>query len=564
MSGARLCYTHGMPTFRTEDEYLDYLSRHLDKLPEAERKTVVDRIQQRAIEKARVSFLDYIKLIAPALNPDFTMGRHIEIIAARLDEMFHNAWKPSKTHQTDRQQVSMCPGASKSEVCTRLYPSWCLGMNPRTRFIIVGHGIDFAKDEYGEKVRDIMWSDPYKIIFPDTDLREDKQAANRFLTTKGGEVISTGIEAQVAGRRAHIIIVDDAIVEDKAASKNVREKLVSDYPSKHRSRLFMQFACAELIVGTRWCQGDLHDYLHDIDKNSGNPWRRIRVPALLDEEGVALLRREGDPEDLYALDTSFWPEFQPTHRLVSTRASYESNMPRWYAVYMQKPSVQAGQFVNPDHFRKWEFASRPPIHTICISIDPAGTAKEYSDPSGMSVWGLWNDSEDGVSATKAILIDYAEKKLGWIDQIKECERLYAKHAPDFFLIEHASAGIQLIPELQRRGYPVRKWENKPKMDKDLRMNVAATLVESGRVYLPFPTGMLKTIQKSMDFRDKICSYPNVPHDDLHDSFSQFLVWCKRMNIMKPAQWEDQRAYTPNDDEDDDDEVQTRRTYTQAY
>lgn len=881
--------------FANEDDFLAYWAEHLHELPDkAERDRIIKRIEARAIQKAQVSFKDYVKLIGPALNPDFIFGRHMEVICDRLQQAFARAWQKSSDAPTAREQISLPPGGSKSETCTRLFPSWCLGVEPRTRILIVGHGIDFAKDEYGEKVRDILWSDEYKKIFPRTTLRPDKQAANRFLTDQGGEVLCTGIGAKVAGRRAHIIIVDDAIVEEEALSKDVRQQLVQGYPSKHRSRLFMQYAGAEIVVGcltgdtqilmadnttknikdiqpgellqtfgaggvceirpavkawsvgfddvylletkpgfpirgnanhpflndkgewvrladlkigdkivwrradldeiecfqadidlawalgymygdgwltynegkrpphpntghrarlqryvtcvaasiypelddricsiiqretgfrpkltkfgywrcdsrkvydlfqnlgfkgtaktkrvpqwvfsapekireaflfgmidagghyikegkhgygisscnlelladmkriavslgytvgkvrcykrkikaphskeptesinasifisskktnehfgfttvkslvllpekeevfdmevegnhnfianglvvhnTRWCKGDLHDYLYEIDKNSASPWRRTIIPALLTEEASALLRRDDDPDDYLAVGTSFWPEFQPTSRLISIRSSFENNMARWNAVYMQNPTGEMGVFLSGQDFRRWEFANAPPYHTKVISLDTAYTEKEYSDFSAMEVWALWNDG----GATKTILMDYAKRKLGFTEMITWCEELFRKHNPDWFLIEERSSGLAIIPELRRRGYPVRAW--KTRKDKIARMHDAAPIIQSGRVYVPKPPKHLPIIQKSEDFVQEMCAFPDVQHDDLHDAMTQFLLYCKEKGILAPQGWVDANPYTPIE-EDDEPETRGPRTYAQAY
>jgi hypothetical protein len=187
--------------FKTELEYLTYIVDYLDNFSKVERSHILARLEELQIIEARTSFLEYVKLMGPVLMPGFVMGRHIELIALRLEKLLHNAFKPSKDTPTDRWMLSLPPGGAKSQIVTRMFPSWALGVKPETRFIIVGHGIEFATDEYGAKIRDIMWSEEYKRIFPQTELRPDKQSAGRFLTTQGGEVLCTGIEAAVAGRR---------------------------------------------------------------------------------------------------------------------------------------------------------------------------------------------------------------------------------------------------------------------------------------------------------------------------------------------------------------------------
>jgi predicted phage terminase large subunit-like protein len=349
-------------------------------------------------------------------------------------------------------------------------------------------------------------------------------------------------------KNCHILLTDDAVVEDKALSKTVREKLVKDYPSKHRSRLFMNYAGAEVLVGTRWVQGDLHDYLATIDKSSASPWDIWRFPALLDEAGSAMLRRKGDPAGYLTPDTSFWPEFQPTDRLVSVRSSYENNMARWNAVFLQDPTPESGSILKAESFKRWTKPVRPPIHTIIISADTAYTKETYSDPSAFVVVGLWNDSFGGQKqVTNAILLDYLVKKISYIELVDTFATLYAKHSPDFILVEEAASGLAIVPELRKRGYPVRSF--KTKKDKILKANSVAPIIDSGRFYVPMPEGNMNVIQRTQEFLTEMSGFPDRPHDDLVDAVTNLFLYLKEQGIIAPDEWKDYEAYEPHDDED---------------
>ena len=111
---------------------------------------------------------------------------------------------------------------------------------------------------------------------------------------------------------------------------------------------------------------------------------------------------------------------------------------------------------------------------------------------------------------------------------------------------------------------MRAW--KTRKDKVVRMHDAAPLIQSGRVYVPYPPKALDVIQKSSNFVTEICDYPDVAHDDLHDAMTQFLLYCKEKGILAPEGWQDVQPFSPDEyDEDEEGVVNYRRkTYAQTY
>ena len=546
--------------FSTKEEYLEFISStDLDSLPKEALDEVTKFLEAEAIEMAQQSFYHYVLLLGPTRIDGFETGRHIQKICEELQELGENIWK--KTGLTPRKMISLPPGGMKSELCSRLFPSWLLGRWPNIRIILVGHGIEFAKDEFGAKIRDIVRSEEYKAIFPETELREDKQTAGRFLTKSGGEMVCTSLEAKIAGRRGHIVICDDALVEDDALSKPIRMRLVGQYMPNVRSRLLMSPDCAELQVGTRWTQGDLFDYLEKEDRKSGSPWKIIKIPALLDDEASEYLRQEGDKEGYLGPGTSFWPEFHPTNRLEMLRNSYVNNMPRWNAVYMQNPTPESGQILNPPDFKHWKEAAPPACHTIIVTADTAYTKNTQSDYTAFQMWGLFNYQDhtipDSIYKTHAILLNAKKGKWDYPELVNLFMDMYQKEQIDYFILEERSSGLALVPDLQKRGLPVYPW--KTEKDKIMRMQAAAPLVKSGIIWIPMPEDDSDACAKSTDFVSEICAFPGGNHDDVPDAFSQFLLFCRDNNVLTDQSYMHQEV-----DEEDEDDFTVYGSYTSAY
>lgn len=95
----------------------------------------------------------------------------------------------------------ICTHNTKSEFASYLLPSWYLGLFPEKKVIQASNTGELAVG-FGRKVRNLVDSDPYKDIFPGTELRADSKAAGRWATSKGGEYFAIGVGGTVTGKGA--------------------------------------------------------------------------------------------------------------------------------------------------------------------------------------------------------------------------------------------------------------------------------------------------------------------------------------------------------------------------
>lgn len=102
----------------------------------------------------------------------------------------------------------ICTHNTKSEFASYLLPSWFLGLFPEKKVIQASNTGELAVG-FGRKVRNLVDSDPYKDIFPDTELRADSKAAGRWATSKGGDYFAIGVGGTVTGKGADLLIIDD-------------------------------------------------------------------------------------------------------------------------------------------------------------------------------------------------------------------------------------------------------------------------------------------------------------------------------------------------------------------
>ncbi len=152
----------------------------------------------------------------------------------------------------DRLMIFMPPRSGKSELASRRFPAWCLGKNPRRQVICASYSSDLAVD-FGRDVRNLVASNEYRVIFPEVELAQDSQAANRWHTNHGGSYIAAGVGASITGRGADLLNIDDPIKDRKEAdSKLVKDQLWAWYRSTAYTRLMPKAAIVliQCMVGS--------------------------------------------------------------------------------------------------------------------------------------------------------------------------------------------------------------------------------------------------------------------------------------------------------------------------
>lgn len=504
---------------------------------------VLNLLLDEAIENARQNFFTFVQLMAPEVLPEeFVGGRHIELICSELQAIERSV--AVKTLVPKRSQFFLPPGSMKSKL-GNLFCAWVLGRHPNWCFLALAADAALAIDNYGRPVKDLVDSEAYKAIFPETILKADVRSAGRWDTTKKGKFIAKGVGQSITGRRAHIAIVDDAVTEHTtiAAMKDINDWYIPGL----RTRLLPR--SAEIIINTRWFVNDLSGYMENVDKASPRPWNIIRIPALCNEEAKKLLWREGDPTDKYAKDTSFWPEFWPTELLLEKRATTPPQI--WNALYMQNPVTEEGSIIKRRDFKIWDEDRAPMCDYVVISMDTAFSTKETADFTAYTVWGVFRHEVTLFdNATKAtlpcmILLDADKGRWDLAELAVKAQELDAQYRPDFFIIEDKASGQSLIPELRKRGLPIMAYQ--PEKDKMFRLQATTPYFQSGRVWVQ--GGGKDYVEMLID---EVVTFPKAPHDDLTDTVSQAVLWLR--DTLKI----DNDGYT--NDYDDETPVHSGKTY----
>ena len=266
-------------------------------------------------EKAQNNFMPFVHHV----YENFIEGRHHLEIAEKLEKV--------ATGEITRLIVNMPPRHSKSELASYLMPAWFLGRNPKLKIIQATHNTELAV-RFGRKVRDLIDSEQYGHIFPDTDLKADSKAAGRWETSAGGEYFAAGVGAAVTGRGADLFIIDDPHSEQDAMSEGRLEEAYEWYTSGPRQRL--QPGGKIIVVMTRWGLRDLTGRLIKAQGSDvlSDQWKVVEFPAILPSENP------------------LWPEFWKKDDLLKVKASLP--VQKWGAQWQQQPTAEEGAIVKKE------------------------------------------------------------------------------------------------------------------------------------------------------------------------------------------------------------------------
>lgn len=156
---------------------------------------------------------------------EFINNWHIPYLCNELMEIAQRVGEnKSKKHDLI---INIPPGTTKSITCSVMFPVWCWINWPWMRFITASYAKDLALEQ-AELSREIIRSEKFKIYFPDINIKKDKDTKSNFkiiftdskgVVQLGGNRYSTSTGGAMTGFHAHILIVDDPLDPEQAASE---------------------------------------------------------------------------------------------------------------------------------------------------------------------------------------------------------------------------------------------------------------------------------------------------------------------------------------------------------
>jgi predicted phage terminase large subunit-like protein len=505
------------PTAQFTQEEIDLLLDNVDNLNEQELaeldKLVGDLSERQRLQKLR----DDLIAFCCHMQADYKVGAHHKKLAGLLEDI--------EARRKDRICVSVPPRHGKSQMVSIYYAAWYLGRNPSHKVMLVSHTTDLAVD-FGRKVRNLINTDDFREVFPTVALASDSKSAGRWNTTAGGEFFACGVGSALAGRGAHMLLIDDPHSEQDVLNGNygVFDKAYEWFAYGARTRLMPGGAVA--VVHTRWHQLDMIGRLiDDMTKNAGSDQYEVfEFPAIMQ-----IPKFDADGNET-TVEKALWPEFFDLPALHRTKAS----MPvfQWNAQYQQTPTAEEAAIVKREWWRIWTKEDPPECDYIIMSLDAAAETNNRADYTSITTWGVFFNEEEDMH--NIILLNAIKQRLEFPELKRLAAEEYETWDPDSFIVEKKSAGVALYQEMRRSGVPVQEYTpHRGSGDKMARLNSVADIIASGICWVP-------TRRWAEEVIEEIAGFPFMANDDHVDSTVMALMRFRQGGFLRlPTDEEDE-------------------------
>lgn len=374
----------------------------------------------------------------------------------------------------------MPPGSAKSTYASVRFPAYYLGRLKKKSVICASYGSDLATS-FGRKVRNLVYTQLSRNLFPDLILSEDQQARGQWETKDGAAYFAVGVGGGITGRRADLGIIDDPVKGRKEAdSATVKEDTWNWYNSDYDSRL--KPGAAQVIIQTRWVEDDLSGRLLPADWNGesgvftgtdGKEWYVICLQAEA-EEG------KNDPLGRKAGEWLWADWFTPEYWAEKKRSQEQADTRNWAALYQQTPSPDSGTYFKSDDFKRYPLGKHPK-YIVKFGASDYAVTDEGGDYTEQGVAGLCPEGN-------LYMLDWLGGQTEsdvWVDDLLD---LVKKHSPVIWGAEVGQIKRAVSPWLNKRSRQRRIYIDLEAMshvgDKATNARSFQAMCRLGMVYIP--------------------------------------------------------------------------------
>ena len=460
---------------------------------EAEIRRKVRELREVQVKCAAFKFHTFLSCV----DDNYSCQWFHKVIADKCQQLLNG------TLGTNRLMLFIAPQHGKSEVVSRKFPAWALGVNPMLKIVGCSYSADLAQ-QFSRSIQRTIDSTEYGEVFPNTFLNNQRvkgdtsrgwvRNVDNFETVGyGGFYKAVGVGGSLTGTPADIGIIDDPIKDAlEANSETYRNRIWDWYTDVFLTRLHNN--SKQILIQTRWHADDLAGRLIERE---GDKWTIINIPAICEQDGDGGLSHRKVGEAL-------WESKHSAERL----HEIEQRSPRTFAaLYQQRPTIAGGNIVKREWFKSITQSEFYRIHNtepIIFFIDTAYTDKSDNDPTGIiATCKIGND----------LYISHATKvQMRFPDLLRFIPRYVNEHGYTFrstIRIEPKANGISVIDQMKETtGLNVTQTPS-PRDSKETRLNAASPTVECGRVILVDGAW-------NEQFIDEVCGFPTKPHDEYVD------------------------------------------------
>lgn len=189
-------------------------------------KALSDPFQYLQEAGIRPTLYQFLRMFwSEVAETSFKDNWHIQYLCNQLEEV---GWRVARNQPKKHDLIiNIPPGTTKTIICSIMFPAWCWSMGWYWMKFICASYSDKLSLESAEKSRDLIRSDKFMRLYPDLTIKEDKDTKSNFRIAKyvngrlrfGGNRFSTSVGGTLTGFHGHILIVDDPLNPEQAASE---------------------------------------------------------------------------------------------------------------------------------------------------------------------------------------------------------------------------------------------------------------------------------------------------------------------------------------------------------
>jgi predicted phage terminase large subunit-like protein len=217
---------------------LQTIKRHRTRTPTLEDSGLDTQLIHTALanplaiirELCRKSLYEFLQYFWPVVSTHkFTPNWHIEYLCSELERIAKQV--ADKRPREYDLIINVPPGSTKTITCSIMFPAWCWTNWYWMRFI-TGSYSGALSLESAEYCRELIRSPQFQELFPEIDIKEDKDTKSNFKIVKkevvspgrapkvypGGSRYSTSVGGTLTGFHGDILIIDDPLNPSQAAS----------------------------------------------------------------------------------------------------------------------------------------------------------------------------------------------------------------------------------------------------------------------------------------------------------------------------------------------------------
>lgn len=456
---------------------------------------------QRAL--AERSLWEFVKQAWPVVEPDLLVpGWHIQAVCGHLEAVSRK--------QIRNLIINIPPRHTKSLITSVFWPAWEWGPfnRPQTRWLCMSYAGDLSIRD-SVKCRTLVQSQWYRERWGDRYLLQgDQNAKERYNNNRGGVRVASSVGGVGTGEGGDRLVVDDANSVKEVTSAVARKSVNDWWDSVMPTRINNPKSGAKVIIAQRSHHDDLVGH---IKETTSENYEWLVLPAEF-EASTHCRTSIGFTDPRTQEGELLWPVRYGPKELADLKK--ELGGYAYAAQFQQRPSPMEGGILKR-HW--WQFYSQFPadLEMIFQSWDLAFKGLHTSDYVCGQVWGI--------KGAGRYLLDEIYARLDFVQTIQAIRTLTARWPKAVLkVIEDKANGPAVISALRNEISGIVA-EN-PEGSKESRVFAVSPEVEAGNVYLPNP--ML--CPWVSEWIENLAGFPNAPHDDRVDAFTQAMLRARRM------------------------------------